>query len=351
MRAPHGTRVLHSRAIDSIDGRRLRSPMNPILVRNAPLYVCSAHLMACIRFLVAIMLLTTLRIAVADTTCADLEALGLEVSAARDSHPAEGVERGREAVPVAEAMSPPCPTGHAMLLGGIASNLHILGRNPEAVLEYEKALEISADRGSPSQIASCIGFRPSRWWISNLPARALRTVFIALGAVIRRREDRLGKKQPGNIGHPLTYRASAECDLHAPQRPINGGSLDVFEESEWQARSWRATLVNWTPSRPWRGRSAPRALIRIHLGWWNTVARTRPENNLRLQALDPMRGPRLSLFGELGNKRGGAYSGEKTTSGSPWSGSGSPCKRCRTTSARSRCDARSATGSARSTRC
>src|SRR5690606_30267879 len=88
----------------------------------------------------------------AERSCSGFEAHGLEIAAARDAKPAEGAERGRKALIEAAALNPPCPTGSAMLLGGIASNLHILGRNPEAIRTYEEALATLGDGGTPSQI-------------------------------------------------------------------------------------------------------------------------------------------------------------------------------------------------------
>src|SRR5690606_11769069 len=103
-----------------------------------------------VQCLLALVLVVASNAIKAEISCPGIEALGLEVAAARDSNPTEGVERGRKALIEAEALDPACPTGKAMLLGGIASNLHILGCNPEAIQEYEEALAILGDGGTPS---------------------------------------------------------------------------------------------------------------------------------------------------------------------------------------------------------
>lgn len=92
-------------------------------------------------------------IAAASPSCTQFEALALEITAARDSEPAEAVSRGEAALADVLVLSPACPTGHAMLLGAIASNLSILGRDRDAATTFERALETLGDAGTPSQIA------------------------------------------------------------------------------------------------------------------------------------------------------------------------------------------------------
>ena len=91
--------------------------------------------------------------------CEDMLTLASELAAARDSDPAAAVERGNTALTPAEAIEPPCPAGVAMLLGGIATNLQVLGRSGEAV---ERAIEtvrrvvprLTVDRSTSPDIAA-----------------------------------------------------------------------------------------------------------------------------------------------------------------------------------------------------
>ena len=85
--------------------------------------------------------------------CEGMLALATEVASARDSDPAGAVERGNAALPQAESIQPPCPAGVAMLLGGIATNLQVLGRSGEAVDHFERAIAALGNGGTPSQVA------------------------------------------------------------------------------------------------------------------------------------------------------------------------------------------------------
>ena len=77
----------------------------------------------------------------AASSCDDLEALGQALAGSRDSEPAQAVARGEAALIDAEESQPECSNGRAMLLGGVASNLHILGRLDESVQRYQQAPE------------------------------------------------------------------------------------------------------------------------------------------------------------------------------------------------------------------
>src|SRR5688500_6600255 len=91
--------------------------------------------------------------ATAAKTCVEFESLGPQIAAARDSDPAQGVKRGEAMLVEAEALQPACPTGIAMLRGGIATNLHVLGRSTEAAAQFEQAIEAIGDAATPVQVA------------------------------------------------------------------------------------------------------------------------------------------------------------------------------------------------------
>ena len=89
----------------------------------------------------------------APSTCAEYEAMGQALAQSRDSDPAAGVEKGTAALAGARALVPACPGGVAMVLGGIATNLHMLGRSTEALAHYDEALATLGEGGTPTQRA------------------------------------------------------------------------------------------------------------------------------------------------------------------------------------------------------
>lgn len=85
--------------------------------------------------------------------CAQFNEMGQEIVAARDADPAAAVARGRAALEEIAALQPPCPDGKAMLLGGIATNLTVMGRDREAIVEFGRALEVLGGSATPAQVA------------------------------------------------------------------------------------------------------------------------------------------------------------------------------------------------------
>jgi diguanylate cyclase (GGDEF)-like protein len=174
--------------------------------------------------LLALALLASSGFATAQSTCADFEALALEVSGARDSDPADGVARGEKALRDATALQPPCPTGRAMLLGGIASNLQVLGRNPEALERYEQALAVLGTGGKPAQVAFLHrGLGVALVDIESYE-RALKHYLIALSASDGAGEQVESAKTAGNIG--ILYSSIGELEK---SRDYHRRSLAGFE--------------------------------------------------------------------------------------------------------------------------
>jgi diguanylate cyclase (GGDEF)-like protein len=226
--------------------------------------------------------------AVADTTCPELEALALEVTAARDSNPAEGVARGEKALAAAEVLQSPCPTGKAMLQGGIASNLHILGRNAEAVQHYEKGLETLGEAGTPAQIAFL--HRGLGVVLVDMESYqiALRHYLTALASSDAAGERIESAKTAGNIG--ILYTSIGELQQ---SRDYHGRSLAGFEAADFKP-GIAGALVNLGAVAAKFGQQA------IDAG---DAAAARREHEM----LRDLNERALALFAELGNQRGIAY--------------------------------------------
>src|SRR5690606_27176358 len=216
-----------------------------------------------------------------------IEAEALVVAEARDSDPEQGVARGRALLAEAQALSPPCPAGEAMLLGGIASNLHILGRNHEAVSEYERAIAL-LDAGTPAQLA----FLHRGLGVALLELesyqQALEHALIALEASDGA-DDTVGSaKTAGNIGN--LYNSIGELEL---ARDYHGRSLAGFEASGFKP-GIAGALINL-------GSVAAKAGLKAREA--GAAADARREHLLLRSYNERAR----AIFSELGNLRGVAY--------------------------------------------
>lgn len=85
--------------------------------------------------------------------CAGFHVLAQEIAASRDAEPAVAVVRGKSALAEIAALHPACLDGKAMLLGGIATNLTVLGRDRDAIALFDDALEILGEAATPRQVA------------------------------------------------------------------------------------------------------------------------------------------------------------------------------------------------------
>lgn len=238
--------------------------------------------------LLALLLAACPCIAGAEATCSSIEELGLEIAAARDSNPADGVARGENALEEAEAMQPPCPVGAAMLHGAIASNLNILGRNAEAIARYEKALETLGNAGSPSQVAFLHrGLGVALVEVESYP-QALEHYLTALAASDDAGDAVESAKTAGNIG--ILYTSTGEF---AKARDYHTRSLAGFEAAGFKP-GIAGALVNLGAVAAKFGQQA------THAG---DVASAEREH----RTLQELNERALSLFSEMGNQRGVAY--------------------------------------------
>ncbi|MBJ6982110.1 GGDEF domain-containing protein [Luteimonas sp. MC1572] len=220
-------------------------------------------------------------------TCADIEAEALVVAEARDSDPAQGVARGQALLADVQAMSPPCPAGEAMLLGGIASNLHILGRNHDAVRDYRQAIAMLGS-GTPAQLAFL--HRGLSVALVELESYgpALEHALVALEASDVAADTIGSAKTAGNIGN--LYNSIGELDL---ARDYHGRSLAGFEATGFKP-GIAGTLVNLGSVAAKAGLKALEA---------NDADRAREQHLLLRGYNERARG----IFAELGNLRGVAY--------------------------------------------
>ena len=224
----------------------------------------------------------------APSDCAKFEALGLELTGARDSHPAAAVERGEKALLEAAALRPACPTGEAMLLGGIASNLSVLGRHNEAARYFERALQTLGESGTPTQIAFLhrgIGVALVELESYQL---ALKHYLIALEASDAADESIESAKTAGNIG--ILYTSIGELEL---ARDYHGRALAGFEKAGFKP-GIAGSLVNLGSVAAKFGQRA------IDAG--DAAVATREHHSLR-----ELNERAQALFAELGNQRGVAY--------------------------------------------
>ena len=219
--------------------------------------------------------------------CADIEAEALVVAEARDSDPEQGVARGRALLAEAHAMSPPCPAGEAMLLGGIASNLHVLGRNHEAVRAYEQAIAL-LETATPAQLAFLHrGLGVALVELESYEP-ALEHALIALEASDGAADTIGSAKTAGNIGN--LYNSIGELDL---ARDYHGRSLAGFEANGFKP-GIAGALVNLGSVAAKAGLQAQEA---------NDADSAREQHLLLRGYNERARG----IFAELGNLRGVAY--------------------------------------------
>ncbi|NLB59201.1 MAG: tetratricopeptide repeat protein, partial [Gammaproteobacteria bacterium] len=187
----------------------------------------------------------------------------------------------------ARALSPPCPAGEAMLLGGIASNLHILGRNHEAVRDYRQAMAL-LDPGTPAQLAFLHrGLGVALVELESYEL-ALEHALIALEASDGAADTIGSAKTAGNIGN--LYNSLGELEL---AREYHRRSLAGFEATGFEP-GIAGALLNLGSVAAKAGLNAVEA---------GDVAAARREHLLLRSHNERAR----ELFLALGNERGVAY--------------------------------------------
>jgi diguanylate cyclase (GGDEF)-like protein len=221
--------------------------------------------------------------------CPDLEAQARQIAELRDVEPAQGVERGEAALADARARELPCPVGEAMLLSAIGSNLHILGRNRDAVERYQQALALlAAPEATPAQLATV--HRGAGVALADIDAyeEALGHYLQALSASQAAGDTLEAAKTAGNIGN--LYNTLGELER---SRQYHQHALDGFQAIDFKP-GIAGTLVNL-------GSLAAKFASSAEEAGRTDEART---ENQRLRELNEQA---LALFTQLGNERGIAY--------------------------------------------
>ncbi len=238
-----------------------------------------------------------------EPACAQLEALGVEIAAARDSDPAAGVERARAALRMAEADARPCPSGKAMLQGAVAVNLDMLGRHGEAVQQYEAALATLDVAGTPTQrVFLHRGLGTALIALESYES-ALQHLLTALAV-----SDEAGlvidsAKSAGNLGILYTTLGDFERARRYHKRALEG-----FERAEFKP-GIAGSLINIGAVAAKFGQQASR----------QGDAATALREHQRLRETNERA---LTLFSELGNQRGVAYA--ESNIGLAWDRLGEP---------------------------
>lgn len=221
-------------------------------------------------------------------TCAEFESLGPQLAAARDSNPAQGVERGEAMLAEAQALLPACPTGIAMLRGGIATNLHVLGRSSEAVEQFEQAIAAIDDGGTPAQVAFLHrGLGVALVELESYEP-ALEHYLHALGLSDAAGERIESAKTAGNIGILYTSLGDFEKAREYYQRSLAGFEAADFKPGIAGAQVNLGAVAAKFGEQALKAGDAEAA---------EAEHRALKEHNERAEA----------LFAELGNQRGVAY--------------------------------------------
>lgn len=220
--------------------------------------------------------------------CPELEAAAAAVVALRDSDPGLGLQRGESVLAEARLREPRCPVGEAMLLSAIGSNLHILGRNAEAVDHQQRALALLPPEAATVQRVTL--HRAAGVALADVEEfdAALEHYLQAL-AVSQAEGDRLeAAKTAGNIGN--LYNMLGQLDR---ARSYHQQALADFEAAGFTL-GVAGTLVNLGAL------SAKFALAAQEAGDADGARR----ENEQLRDLNQRA---LTLFADLGNDRGVAY--------------------------------------------
>ncbi|MFU8830589.1 MAG: diguanylate cyclase [Wenzhouxiangella sp.] len=160
--------------------------------------------------------------------CIRFEEQASEIRAMRDANPNDGVAVGEKTLLEMSEGRAPCGRARALVHGSIGSNLHILGRNEEALLQFEQALAVS---GSDSQAdVLAILHRGAGVVSADLEAhdRALEHYLASLAASEAMDDVIEAAKTSSNIGN--LYNTLGQLDA---SRAFHERALASFEESGW----------------------------------------------------------------------------------------------------------------------
>jgi len=171
-------------------------------------------------------------------TCAELPERAESIRAMRDHDPAGGLERGRELLERMDDAGPVCAAGRMLVHGAIASNLHILGRNQDAIEAVEAALALAGSVDDPAAVASVRRTAGVVFWEIGAHDRALEHYLAALEASRASGDVGGAARAAGNIGNLHNSLGNWE-----QARDYHLQALEGFEDIGWK-EGIAGTLVN-----------------------------------------------------------------------------------------------------------
>jgi diguanylate cyclase (GGDEF)-like protein len=164
-----------------------------------------------------------------DSACLQLSQRAAEIRELRDRDPAAGVAAGESELAAIREQALDCKDAQALIEGAIGSNLHILGRNEEALERFRQGLKLAHDNDDPAVLA--ILHRGAGVVLADLEAhdRALAHYLDSMAA-----SERLGDtievgKTASNIGNLYNILG----DLNTA-RDYHLQALNRFELLDWQ---------------------------------------------------------------------------------------------------------------------
>lgn len=254
--------------------------------QKAPVGGYTSAMLRIRRPLLLIALLVPFELSALECKSAEVEAE--RVTALRDVDAGQGVGQGQKSLDRLRALSSPCPVGEAWLLAAIGSNLHILGRNREAIQVYAEAERLIPEVDNDRLLG--VVHRGAGVALSSAEAHddALRHYLIALGAS-ERSDDRIEyAKTASNIGNLYNALNDAETASQYHRQ-----ALDAFRALDWKP-GIAGSLVNL---------GAAASKLAAQASEQGSAESTRRH----LVELLELNQEALSLFEQLGNDRGIAY--------------------------------------------
>jgi len=221
-------------------------------------------------------------------SCEEIPARALEITAMRDSVPADGVQEAERTLERLRAQLWPCPAGEAMLKAAMGSNLHILGMNDEALEQFESGLGLLGEDSDPRYRA--ILHRGAGVVLNDLERhdQALEHYLDSMTASEQAGDIVERAKTSSNIGNLHNSMGNLE-----EAREFHLKGLEGFREAEYQVGE-AGTLINLGTVAGRMAEVHERQGDRDSAGEQNRMLR-----DYNLQALE--------IFEELGNQRGIAY--------------------------------------------
>ncbi len=170
--------------------------------------------------------------------CGELPERAESIRAMRDHDAAAGVEQGRELLERIDEAGLDCPAGRMAVQAAVASNLHILGRNEEAIEVVDAALSLAEGVDDPVRLASVRRTAGVIFWEIGAHDRALEHFLGALEASREAGDVGGAARAAGNIGNLHNTLGNWN-----EARRFHRRALEGFEEIGWR-EGVAGTLVN-----------------------------------------------------------------------------------------------------------